>query len=107
MARTLPSHIKDLSPVATDMASLGRIIRNRRAESAMRIDDAASMLGVSKDVLSRLENGRSVGLDKVFSVLIGMGLTLVLLDRKSADTVLKRIDTGTEEPGVVARPRDR
>ena len=107
MARTLPLHIKDLSPVATDMASLGRIIRNRRAESAMRIDDAASMLGVSKDVLSRLENGRSVGLDKLFAVLIGMGLTLVFLDRTNADTVPNRIATGTEEPGVVSCSRDR
>lgn len=73
--RTLPRHDSTLGPHAPDMAALGRIVRNRRAETAMRIDDAAAMLGVSKDVLSRLENGRAVGLDKVFAVLNGPPLS--------------------------------
>lgn len=84
MARTLPTPVSNLSPLVKDMKSLGRLVRNRRAQSAMRIDDAASMLGVSKDVLSRLENGHSVGMDKVFAVLQGMGLSLILLDNQRA-----------------------
>lgn len=91
MARTLPRHDDTLSPHAQDMAALGRIVRNRRAETAMRIDDAAAMLGVSKDVLSRLENGRAVGLDKVLAVLNGLGLTILVLDRHTARVVENEI----------------
>jgi transcriptional regulator with XRE-family HTH domain len=72
------------------MVTLGRLVRDRRAQSAMRIDDAADLLGVSKDTLSRLENGRSVGLGKVFKVLNGFGLNLLLLDQQDASIALKQ-----------------
>ena len=55
MARTLPRPIASPDPLAQDLAALGALVRNRRAQNQMRIDDAADMLGVSKDVLSRLE----------------------------------------------------
>ena len=77
-------------PRVTDMVSLGRLVRDRRAQIAMRIDDAASLLGVSKNVLSHLENGRSVGLDKVFKILKGLGLTLLLFDQQGASNALKQ-----------------
>jgi transcriptional regulator with XRE-family HTH domain len=89
MPRTLPRPIENPSPIAGDMAALGRLVRNRRAQSAMRIDDAADMLGVSKDVLSKLENGRSVGLDKVFTILNGLGLNLFVFERKDTHAVLR------------------
>lgn len=57
-------------------------MRNRRAQTQMRIDDAADMLGVSKDVLSRLENGRAVSLDKLFKVLDGFGLNLLVVPKR-------------------------
>lgn len=60
----------------------------------MRIDDAAHLLGVSKDVLSRLENGRSVSLDKVFTVLDGLGLTMLLFDKSEASAVLRKFGPG-------------
>jgi transcriptional regulator with XRE-family HTH domain len=45
----------------------------------LRIDDAASLSGVSVDLLSRLENGKgSVRLDKLLAVLDSLGLALVL-----------------------------
>ncbi|SEI46276.1 helix-turn-helix domain-containing protein [Paraburkholderia diazotrophica] len=74
------------------MAALGRLVRNRRAQSALRIDDAADMLGVSKDVLSRLENGRSVSLDKVFKVLDGLGLKVLVLTNQETNAALARIE---------------
>ncbi|WP_081083278.1 helix-turn-helix domain-containing protein [Burkholderia anthina] len=74
MARTLPRPVATPDPLALDLAALGALVRNRRAQIQMRIDDAADMLGVSKDVLSRLENGRAVGLDKLFKILDGLGL---------------------------------
>jgi transcriptional regulator with XRE-family HTH domain len=83
MTRVLPKPV-DLAPSAPDMAALGRIVRNRRAQAALRIDDAADQVGVSKDVLSRLENGRPIGVDKLFLILDGLGLTLLVLPRAEA-----------------------
>lgn len=63
----------------TDGSEFGPAIRTRRREQSLRIDDAASLSGVSVDLLSRLENGKgSVRLDKLLSVLDGLGLALVL-----------------------------
>ena len=63
----------------TDPAAFGPAIRARRREQSLRIDDAASLSGVSVDLLSRLENGKgSVRLDKLLAVLDSLGLALVL-----------------------------
>jgi transcriptional regulator with XRE-family HTH domain len=98
MPRTLPRSVDQPDPQAGDIAALGRLVRNRRAQSQMRIDDAASLLGVSKDVLSRLENGRSVSLDKVFVILDGLGLTLFVFDRKDASAVRRKLGPSLSEP---------
>ena len=63
----------------TDPGDFGPAIRARRRDQALRIDDAASLSGVSVDLLSRLENGKgSVRLDKLLAVLDSLGLALVL-----------------------------
>ncbi len=90
MSRTLPQPEVDLSPQARDLKSLGRLIRDRRARSAVRIDHAAELLGVSKSLLSRLENGQSVSLDNLFKVLDGLGLTVLLLDHEEAYFALRQ-----------------
>lgn len=60
-------------------SDLGPAVRSRRREQSLRIDDAASLSGVSVDLLSRLENGKgSVRLDKLLTVLDGLGLALVV-----------------------------
>ena len=67
-----PLHIKAAS-------DLGPAVRARRRAQALRIDDAAALIGVSVDLLSRLENGKgSVRVDKLLSVLDGLGLMLVV-----------------------------
>ena len=67
-------------PIRVARASdIGPAIRARRREQSLRIDDAASLSGVSVDLLSRLENGKgSVRLDKLLTVLDGLGLALVV-----------------------------
>ena len=47
----------------------------------MRIDDAASLSGVSSDVLSRLENGKPVTVDKLMRVLEGFGLRMLVVSK--------------------------
>jgi hypothetical protein len=60
-------------------ADVGPMVRARRKDQELRIDDAAALSGVSMDLLSRLENGKgSVRLDKLLTVLDGMGLAMVI-----------------------------
>lgn len=71
---TLPNILR-----VTDSSAVGPAIRARRREQSLRIDDAASLSGVSVDLLSRLENGKgSVRLDKLLAVLDSLGLALML-----------------------------
>lgn len=88
MARTLPRPEPDLSPLASDLEALGRIVRNQRAHSALRIDDASDIVGVTHNVLSKVENGQSVGVDKLFKVLSGLGLKLLVVTPSQAEDAL-------------------
>ncbi|WP_454687961.1 helix-turn-helix domain-containing protein [Achromobacter aloeverae] len=74
-----------------DLQALGQLIRNRRAHSLLRIDDAAALVGVSKDTLSRLENGRAVSTDKLMAVVQGLGLAFFIMDKSLADIALQAI----------------
>ncbi|MGS0755747.1 helix-turn-helix domain-containing protein, partial [Roseateles sp. GG27B] len=60
-----------VEPLRIAVASdLGPVVRAHQRGQSLRIDDAASLSGVSVDLLSRLENGKgSVRLDKLLSVL--------------------------------------
>jgi transcriptional regulator with XRE-family HTH domain len=69
--------------VLTASEKLGPVVRERRRAQQLRIDDAASLLGVSVDLMSRLENGHgSVRLDKALAVLDGLGLALMVLPKE-------------------------
>jgi transcriptional regulator with XRE-family HTH domain len=72
--------IRSLQPLSITSASdFGPAVRARRREQSLRIDDAACLSGVSVDLLSRLENGKgSVRIDKLLTVLDGLGLALVV-----------------------------
>lgn len=62
---------------------LGPVVRERRKSQSLRIDDAAGLMGVSVDLMSRLENGQgSVRLDKALAVLDGLGLALMVLPKE-------------------------
>lgn len=71
-------------PIPLHSASeLGPVVRERRKSQSLRIDDAAGLLGVSVDLMSRLENGQgSVRLDKALAVLDGLGLSLMVLPKE-------------------------
>lgn len=71
-------------PVALDVpAALGPLVRASRRAQGLRIDDAASLLGVSVDLMSRLENGQgTVRLDKALAILDGLGLAMVIVPKE-------------------------
>ena len=95
MARTLSAHNPHINPLARDAAALGALVRNRRLEQSMRIDDAAALLGVSSNVLSRLENGHPVGSDRLLRVLEGLGLTMLVLPKSESTTALRALGVTT------------
>lgn len=87
MARTLPEFDFNLGPAAPTLAHLGKLVRNRRAQAQMCIDDAAALSGISSDVLSRLENGKPVTVDKLMLVLEGLGLRMLVLPKADVHAV--------------------
>lgn len=47
---------------------LGRLVRQKRSAEGLSLRDAERLTGVSASTLSRLENGKTVEVDKVFSL---------------------------------------
>lgn len=71
--------------VVLSLEALGQRIREKRKASGLRIDDAASLCGVSVDLLSRLENGKSgVATDRVLKILDGLGLVILVREKEAA-----------------------
>lgn len=69
--------------IADTLPTLGARIRSRRKAAGLRIDDAAALCGVSVDLLSRLENGKSgVSTERLLAVLEGLGLTLLVAEKE-------------------------
>jgi transcriptional regulator with XRE-family HTH domain len=74
----------DIQPaILTHPSALGPLVRQRRRSQQLRIDDAAGLLGVSQDLMSRLENGQgTVRLDKALAILDGLGLALMVVPKE-------------------------
>lgn len=64
---------------------IGLIIRQKRKEDGLTLEDAAAVCGVSYAFLSALENGKeTVRLNKVLQVMKCLGLELNARDRSWA-----------------------
>ncbi|MBI3714037.1 MAG: helix-turn-helix domain-containing protein [Burkholderiales bacterium] len=67
-----------------EMLDVGQLVRSKRRQQKLRIDDAAALTDVSVDLFSRLENGKgAVRLDKLLQVLDAMGLCMIVASKKS------------------------
>lgn len=95
MARTLSAPGPDVSPQIRTLDALGALVRNRRLQLELRIDDAAHACGVAANVLSRLENGGAVGVDRLLLVLNGLGLSMLVLTQRDAVQVLQQMEVGS------------
>jgi transcriptional regulator with XRE-family HTH domain len=75
--------MESMPTLLTRPDALGPLVRQRRRAQHLRIDDAAGLLGVSVDLMSRFENGQgSVRLDKAMAVLDGLGLALLVIPKE-------------------------
>ena len=100
MPRKLPEFVESITPLVRTLEDVGQRVRNQRAGSRLRIDDAAALCGVSSDLFSRLENGKPVTLDKLLKVLDGLGLRLLLVptaQMPELETALNSSGTNTPE----------
>ncbi len=95
MARKLPRFTSNSEPLVRTLTDLGRLVRNQRAASSLRIDDAAALCGVSSDLFSRLENGKPVTLDKLLKVLDGLGLRMLVVPGAQIPEVQSALDATT------------
>jgi transcriptional regulator with XRE-family HTH domain len=84
MARTLDQPGSQPDAHIEDLAQLGELVRHRRLDLTLRIDDAAHACGVAANVLSRLENGKPVGADRLLRVLSGLGLAMLVTSKETA-----------------------
>ena len=69
-------------------------MRNQRALAKLRIDDAAALCFVSSDLMSRLENGRPITMEKLLNVLDGLGLRMLVMP--ACDAVLLKSEFTSE-----------
>jgi transcriptional regulator with XRE-family HTH domain len=84
MSRKLPTVHAAIFPIVQEVADLGLLVRNQRAQLGLRRDDAAALCGISYDVLSRLENGKPVTTNKLMLILNGLGMRLITLPIRHA-----------------------
>jgi transcriptional regulator with XRE-family HTH domain len=91
---TLETSILNSGKVAPQIiqstVDVGSMVRQQRRKQSVRIDDAAALVGVSVDLFSRLENGKGgVRLDKLLTVLDGMGLSMLVAPKD--DPIMQKL----------------
>ncbi|MFL9888240.1 HAD domain-containing protein [Paraburkholderia agricolaris] len=79
------------SPLASNLRTLGQLVQNRRLACKLNIVDAADSIGVSRSVLTRIENGKSVRTERLFKVLTGLGLAMLVMPKSDAEDALQAV----------------
>ena len=90
MARTITPAPMPEKPTIETVAEFGAFVRSLLNHQGLRLDDAASLCGVSVALLSALENGkpRGVGLDKALQIAHQLGLSLLAVPRAELPSTL-------------------
>ncbi|ABO57333.1 helix-turn-helix transcriptional regulator [Burkholderia cenocepacia] len=78
-------------PLVTDLKTLGQAVQRTRLASELTLLDAADYIGVTVNVLARIEAGRSVGTVHLFKVLKEFGLATLIMSKADADDALQAV----------------
>ena len=80
-------------------ADLGKVVRASRKAQKIRQDDAAGSIGVSENFLGKVERGgKSVQWGKLFQVLEGLGIRVMVDVPKSVATCLSDAANRRDKP---------
>lgn len=86
-----PTPDSSLSPLAIDLPTLGRLIRERRLECGLSLLDAAEYSDVTPAALSLIEDGKSASTDALLLMLRGLGLEMLIMQRDDAGKALAAV----------------
>lgn len=82
-----------------DAAAIGKVVRASRKVQKIRQDDAAGSIGVSENFLGKIERGgESVQWGKLFQVLEGLGIRVLVDVPENVATYLSEQAKSREEP---------
>lgn len=80
-------------------AAIGKVVRASRKAQKIRQDDAAGSIGVSENFLGKIERGsESVQWGKLFQVLEGLGIRVMVDVPESVDAYLKEPANSKNKP---------
>lgn len=80
-------------------AAIGKVVRASRKAQKIRQDDAAGSIGVSENFLGKIERGsESVQWGKLFQVLEGLGIRVMVDVPESVATHLNKPATTKDKP---------
>ena len=80
-------------------AAIGKVVRASRKAQKIRQDDAAGSIGVSENFLGKIERGsESVQWGKLFQVLEGLGIRVMVDVPESVATHLNEPATARDKP---------
>ena len=83
-------------PLVHDIAVLGAAIRSARTAAGLRLVDAASLIGVARQTLNDLENGKpTVSVGNVLKIADGLGVALFCAPATERERVRRKLT----EPG--------
>ncbi|MGF6571591.1 transcriptional regulator with XRE-family HTH domain [Paraburkholderia sp. GAS333] len=91
MPLTSSQSVANANPLAVDLQTLGQLVRNRRVSCELSVLDAADSIGISQGVLTRIENGKSVGTERLFKVMTGFGLAMLVMPRIDVEGALQAV----------------
>ena len=84
--------------VIDNAALIGKIVRESRKAQKIRQDDAAGSIGVSENFLGKVERGsESVQWGKLFQVLNGLGIRVIVDVPESAEAYLSSFAKAKDE----------
>lgn len=80
-------------------AAIGKVVRASRKAQKIRQDDAAGSIGVSENFLGKIERGsETVQWGKLFQVLEGLGIRIILDVPESVSTCLHDPGNSRDKP---------